>query len=307
MPKFAVDRSIVIQRSSEEVFDKVADFAHWREWSPWLCAEPNATVTVSDNSNSIGSKYAWEGKIVGAGELEHESLSPGSRIEDKIRFFKPFKSESNVVFDFEPDDNGTKVTWKMQGALPWFMFWMKPMMQSLISMDYERGLKMLKEWIETGQIKSKTENKGVQNIGPLCMAGVRRISKLSEVSKWMGGDLKIAKQKLDEQSIQINGCMAVYHKFNLRTQQMEYTSGYITSDVVDVPGLNTWNIGNARALRCDHIGSYGHLGNGWFAANQIARNTKLKQSSAGAFEIYRNDPESVAEEDLVTEIYLPLK
>ena len=37
-----------------------------------------------------------------------------------------------------------------------FLFWMRRQMELFIGMDYERGLKMLKEWIETGQILSTT-------------------------------------------------------------------------------------------------------------------------------------------------------
>ena len=35
----------------------------------------------------------------------------------------------------------------MRGALPWFLFWMRPAMETFIGMDYERGLKMLKDWL----------------------------------------------------------------------------------------------------------------------------------------------------------------
>lgn len=308
MPKFSVSRSITIEKHPDEVFDIVSDFGTWTQWSPWLCAEPDAEVKVSTDSASIGAKYSWNGKIVGAGELQHDRLEKGKRIEDTIRFLKPFKSQSDVSFDFEPVAAGTKTTWNMNGSLPWFMFWMKPMMESFIGMDYERGLKMLKEWMETNRIKSKSESKGVQSVGPLNMSGIRRTSKLSEIAAFMEKDLHNAKQKLEQNDVAILGCMSVYHNFKIKTQIMDYTSGFVTQGSVDVPGLSNWNIGNVNALRVDHTGSYDHLGNAWFAANQIARNTPgMKQSKAGAFEVYKNDPTDTAEEDLITEIYLPLK
>ena len=37
---------------------------------------------------------------------------------------------------------------------------MKPQMETFIGMDYERGLKMLKEWIETDKIESMTRVRG---------------------------------------------------------------------------------------------------------------------------------------------------
>ena len=47
MPRFHVQRSIQINASPEEVFNTVADFGTWTKWSPWLCSEPDAKVTVT--------------------------------------------------------------------------------------------------------------------------------------------------------------------------------------------------------------------------------------------------------------------
>ena len=308
MPKYSVARSIHIDSDPNSVFDKVSDFSTWTTWSPWLCAEPDAKVTVSENSNSVGSSYAWEGEITGSGELEHLRLEPGRFIEDEIRFLKPWKSISKVGFQFEPAQNGTKVTWTMDGSLPWFMFWMLPMMEPFIGMDYDRGLAMMKEWIETGKIRSETQNKGVVKVGPLRMAGVHRTCEFKKIPENMAVDYEKCTALFEKNGLPTDkGMMAVYHRFNIKKQIMEYTCGYMVDGPVDLPELNEWEIGTAQALRVDHIGSYDHLGNGWSAANQIVRYKKLKQSKAGTFEIYRNTPADTPPEELVTEIYLPLK
>ena len=69
-------------------------------------------------------------------------------------------------------------------------------MEVFIGMDYERGLKMLKEWIETGQVLSKTTIPGVESVGPLRMAGVRKTCPISEVGPSMGAAFAEATQKL---------------------------------------------------------------------------------------------------------------
>ena len=135
MPKFNITRSIQINAPQQKVFDTVADYGTWTSWSPWLCAEPDAKVTVSDDSNSVGSGYSWDGEVVGAGELEHLKLVGCERIEDEIRLLKPWKSTSQVSFDVKQVVDGSELVWSMAGSLPWFMFWMKPMMQTLIGMD----------------------------------------------------------------------------------------------------------------------------------------------------------------------------
>ncbi len=310
MPKFHVQRSTTIEASLDKVFEVVSDYSTWTTWSPWLCAEPTAKVTVSEDSTSVGSTYAWEGEITGAGEMEHLQLEPGVHIEDEIRFLKPWKSVSKVSFDFESAGDGTKITWHMNGSMPWYMFWMIPMMEPYIGMDYERGLKMLKEWIETGEIQTKTNIRGVESIGPLRVAGVRKTCSFDNIGTSMKEAFEEASGKFEEQSISIEGHgISIYHDMNMKAKTFDYTSGFVLGDSVgEVPaGLSTWSIPSVQALVTEHHGRYDHLGNAWSAANQHARYKKLKQSKAGAFEIYTNDCDTTPPAELETIIYLPLK
>ena len=309
MPKFSASRSITIESDPITVFNKVSDFDNWTTWSPWLVAEPDAKVEVSADSNSVGSIYQWDGNVVGAGELEHMQLEPGKRIGAEIRFKRPWKSQSDVAFNFEQVSGGTEVTWSMNGALPWFMFWMIPMMEPFIGMDYDRGLRMLKEWIETGKINSDTQCKDVQEVGPIRMAGVRGTSSVREIAAMSSRASEEAKAKLEQHGVSTDGVgISAYHDFKIKKQLMEFTSGFEVDQPVDIPGVENWSIERTHALRIDHVGSYGHLGNGWYAANQIAQAKKLKKKKrVASFEIYRNIGQDVAVDELITEIYLPLK
>lgn len=62
MPKLFVKKSITVNQPIEKVNKFLADFNNWRIWSPWLLAEPEAQVTVTE----YGSRYAWTGNRVGA-------------------------------------------------------------------------------------------------------------------------------------------------------------------------------------------------------------------------------------------------
>ena len=309
MPRFEVVRSIEIEAPPQRVFDTVADFGTWTTWSPWLCAEPTADVTVSENPNSVGSLYTWNGDLVGQGEIEHRRLEPPRSIEEELRFIKPWKSQSDVDFEITPVGEGSRLEWRMRGSLPWFMFWMKSQMEAFISMDYDRGLSMLKQLIETGHIHSTTRIEGVVNIGPLHVAGVRKTCAIKDIGPSMDAAIDEAREKLPAAGLSIDGeLISVYHNFKMKEQVFDYTSGFILAGPADsAPGLSTWSMPASKALRVDHVGSYSNLGNSWSAANQYARYKKLKQSKVGAFEIYKNDPHSVDESELLTEIYLPLR
>ena len=88
---------------------------------------------------------------------------------------------------------------------------------------------------------------------------------------------------------------------------MEFTAGFMVDQSVDIPGIDNCSIGHTKAFRVDHIGCFGHLGNGWYAGNQNVQAKKLKKKRTPSFEIYRNANQDVPVEELVTEIYLPLK
>lgn len=311
MPRYEVQRSIVINAIPERVFETVADFGTWTTWSPWLCAEPDAQVTVTDDPNSIGSVYSWQGDLVGVGEIEHQYFEPGSLIEEELRFFKPFRSKAKVSFQFEPADEGTRVTWTMQGSMPWFLFFMTSMMKSLIGMDYDRGLKMLKEFIETGEVLSTTTIVGVEPVGPLQMAGVRRSCTLAEIGPAMTSAFEEVKEKFCQLGLPDDGggAISVYLNVDMKNQEFDFISGFLLPESFDgsLGGLTRWSTPQVNAFRVDHTGRYDHVGNAWTAAHQVARCRKHKIRKSGTFEIYRNDPDQTASADLKTEVYLPLK
>jgi predicted transcriptional regulator YdeE len=310
MPKFHVQRSTVINDTPENVFAKVADFGTWPIWSPWLCAEPSAQVTIPEDASSVGAVYSWKGEIVGEGEMERIQLQPPRLVENEIRFTKPWKSRSEVTLELEPSGAGTKITWHMNGSMPWFMFWMIPQMEVFIGMDYERGLEMLKEWIETGTILSKTSIRGVESVGPLKMAGIRKTTSIGEVASSMKDAYGEAEAAFCKGGLAIEEAgISVYHKFDMKAGTFDYTAGWIIPNSTETisNGLSSWSIPTVNALRVDHLGSYDNVGNGWSAAHQVSRYKKLKQSKVGTFEIYRNDPGKTEPADLQTEIYMPLK
>lgn len=311
MPKIQLERSILIKAEPQRVFEVLADYQTWTTWSPWLIADPEATVTVSKNPAAVGSTYHWIGTVTGEGQLEHKLLKPGQLIEDELNFIKPFKSFAKTAFHLRPEQAATRVSWTMDTSLPWFMFWMVPMMKTFIGMDYQRGLTMLKDWMETGAIPSKSKVHGSEKVEPFRMAGIAASSPVDTVGPAMDKTFAAARSAFKSLGIPINSDMiSVYTKFRIKEGIFEYICGYVIPDDVQIPAgsnLTVWKMPTSKAFRVEHIGSYRHLGNGWSIANQVARYRKLKQCRTGTYEIYRTTPPQTPEAELVTDIYLPLK
>jgi predicted transcriptional regulator YdeE len=184
------------------------------------------------------------------------------------------------------------------------------MMESFIGMDYERGLRMLKELIETGSIQLQTIVKGVVPADPLTMLGVSDKCRVAEVGSSMDAAFKQATQLFQQYHLSTDGGMiSVYRCFDMKVGTFSYISGYVvpesTKSLSDV--LTKWMLPAGNAFCVEHIGSSNHFGNAWNVANQIARYKKLKQSKVGTFELYRTTPPDTPDAELRTEIYLPLR
>ncbi|MCC9644015.1 SRPBCC family protein [Rhodopirellula sp. JC740] len=319
MPAFHIQRSQCIDADVQDVYDAVVDYSTWTRWSPWLQVDPEAEVNVSEPSNKIGATYHWNGELVGEGSMTHSQLEPPKNAASKasmkadLAFIKPFKSESKVEFEIEPmmtdGRPGSKITWHMRGKLPWFLFWMKSMMEVFVGMDYERGLLMFKQFVETGEVLSKLEIQGVVNEPERMVIGQRGGCTMDDLGEHMTATLNRVKPHYDSSDARVHDWASLYHTTSdLRKRWFDYTAGYLADAGTPVPNDCVADIAPAgKFLLVRHIGDYAHMGNAWSGGIQYIRYKKLKMAKAVGYEIYRNDPETTETKDLITDVYIALK
>lgn len=145
--EFRVRRSLEIDAPVGQVFAAIVDFKSWPMWSPWLMHEADARIDYSDDYQAEGGYYSWDGKVVGAGRLSHESIQPHRRIQQRIEFLRPFKSVNQVNWEFEERDGKTVVTWEMVGRMPFLFRFMTKRMEPMIGRDYDLGLALLNGYL----------------------------------------------------------------------------------------------------------------------------------------------------------------
>ena len=97
MPVWNVQKSIEIDAPVSNVYQIVSDYRTWTTWSPWLNAEPQANVDISNTSNQVGSTYHWSGSVVGQGRLEHPKLDKDLLAQERWAFIKTQKSDSPLL------------------------------------------------------------------------------------------------------------------------------------------------------------------------------------------------------------------
>ncbi|MBK1828607.1 SRPBCC family protein [Haloferula rosea] len=305
MPEFHVEESIEIAASPDDVFRTVRDFKSWRAWSPWLLAEPDTKLDYSAD----GSSYSWDGQITGAGSMTVVHEDPPHSIDCELRFLRPWKSTNTTAFRLQATDTGTRVTWTMRGSLPLFLFFMKRKMSAFVAADYSRGLAMLKDRIETGDIGFSLDFLGIEAQPECQYLGVRSQCPIPEIGSSMEQAMGKLASQAEAAGIEPSGApFSIYLDWDPVAGRAAYIVGFpVEAIAARAPeGCTFGCIPATDTFRIRHTGAYRHLGNAWAAgmmhqqAKAFSPNRKIPP-----FEIYGNDPQSTPEEELVTTLHFP--
>ncbi len=306
---FKVDQSTIIEKDVSEVYSSIADFKQWPVWSPWLCQEPACDYSVDGEPGTVGHKQNWNGTFIGSGSMQLASATENESLDYQLNFIKPWKSKAQVGFKLSPEGNGTRVTWWMDGNLPFFLFFMKNKMQGFVGGDYRRGLSMLKEHLENGEVPTAVSVEGSVDRPGFHYFGKRNSCSISEIGEAMRADLTGLSKMVDDLTLAkpVN-ILTLYHDFDMGKGICEYTTGF-AYDSAQQPrdGYATGELPSHKALLVKHTGPYRHVGNAWAAAMGCARANHKINGSLPMYEIYANDPHAVAENEIETEVYVPIK
>lgn len=269
--------------------------------------EPGAKVDVGSDAKS----FSWEGDRVGAGNMKVISEEVNQSVSFDLNFLKPWKSTAKTKFELKNNGDSTEVTWIMNSSLPFFMFWMKKMMLAFISMDYDRGLALLKDYVEDGEIHSKLEFKGETAYAGCNYIGFKNSCAIKSMGDSMKNDFNKLHSYASEHGDNIDGPpLTIYHKWDMVKGQVEYTSGFPMKEISkDLPSdMISGSIPDTKVYSLAHTGPYTHLGNAWSTLYTMQRNKEFKlNKQADPFEVYVSNPEEVTANELVTVINFPIQ
>ncbi|MBU2865071.1 SRPBCC family protein [Reinekea forsetii] len=309
MPAYHVEESIFINKQPAELIAYLSDFTSWPTWSPWLVMEPNCPVSYQGTQGEVGAGYHWQGDLTGEGKMTLKEKSDKELVID-LQFIKPFKSFATATFKIGPEGDGSKVTWLLDAKLPFFLFFMKKMLEQTLSMDYVRGLKMLKSLLETGSIASKMELIGQRlqaTMHYIALAGEAKIDGLGEL---ITSDYEKLNALFKERGISPVGApISLYESMDMETSLCKVRNLFpIAKPVaVEAPFICD-SIAESKTYVVKHVGDYQFIGNAWSYAMFSARHNKVKiKKMPAGFEAYLNDPHEVSAEHLETEIVLFVK
>ncbi|MBC7848895.1 MAG: SRPBCC family protein [Chitinophagaceae bacterium] len=153
---YAIQRSIVIDKPVDEVYNYLRHIRNQDHFSKWVMTDPQMKKTFTGADGTVGFIYAWDGnKKAGKGEQEIKKLTTNKEIQLEVRFERPFKAVATTPFILESEagnSNQTIVKWGMKSAMPWpmnaAMLFMN--IENMLAKDLEISLGNLKRIIEQG-------------------------------------------------------------------------------------------------------------------------------------------------------------
>jgi hypothetical protein len=148
---YTVQRSTTIEAPPARVYEQLADFHNWVNWSPWEEIDPALRRTYSGAGSGTGAAYAWSGnRKAGQGRMEITEAIEPSKVQIELFFEKPFKARNETVFSVRPEGKGSVVTWTMIGkrTLMTRVMGIFVSMEKFLGPDFEKGLAKLKTTAE---------------------------------------------------------------------------------------------------------------------------------------------------------------
>ena len=316
---FALPRTHSVEVSTEidahpaTVFALVNDFRRFALWAPWADTDPNARFIYSGNGRGEGATVTWDGAIIGSGtqsitesrpyEYVGIVMNPGEAGEARSWFrLAPGTGTTIIHWGFEAD-YGMNIVGRYFGS----------MLGSVVARDYQSGLDNLKELAETlpSADFSDVEIEHIV-VEPVEIAYLQTTSRPepAAISEAMRQAYFEILTFIDEHGLQDAGApLSITRTFS--GSELVFDSAIPVRGVTDATprDSSTVKLGmtyGGPVIRVRHIGSYRDLSAthrkiaAYLAALGIERN-------GAAWESYVSDPGKIAEKDLLTYVYYPIK
>ncbi len=146
-----VEKSITINRSSQEVFNFLRITKNQELFSVWNMKDPGKETTSTGTDGTEGFVYTWNSKDknVGAGSQKITKITDGQRIEYELNFERPMKNTGTSKFIIESlSADQTNVIWDFRGPTRFPMSLFTGIIKKMLGKDIAQSLENLKVKLE---------------------------------------------------------------------------------------------------------------------------------------------------------------
>jgi hypothetical protein len=148
--RFEVRRSASIRAPADKIFPLINDLRAFNTWNPFDKKDPSVKGNYSGPESGKGAAYAFESSQAGSGRLEIAEAAPPSRVTMRLVMSKPLAADNRVQFTLQPQGDATRVTWAMDGDVPFVgkIIHLFVDMDKMVGQEFAAGLADLKAQAE---------------------------------------------------------------------------------------------------------------------------------------------------------------
>ena len=316
LPKTAhVERSVTIARPPCTVFALVNSFKLFNQWSPWAAMDPNAKYAYEGPEMGVGAvmKWASDKKEVGSGSQTIVASEPFKLVKTKLDFGP--QGVADGFFKIAAGDGGTMLTWGFDTAFGSNIVarYFGLVMDSMVGKDFEKGLAALKKLAESlpetdwSDLDVKTAE--VQPVTIAYVAGTT-----SQDNQAMGKALQAAFQAdvrfVRRHKLKMDGApIAITKAWTKDTYSFEAGVPIAAAPATKLPGRSSVRIGTTyggRVVQAVHHGPYENLSQTYEKLMTYIAAYGMTENGS-SWEEYVTDPSQTPPEQLVTNVYFPIK
>ena len=174
-------------------------------------------------------------------------------------------------------------------------------------MDYDRGLRMLKSQLETGQVLSLLTDLGSRKQNEVSYIGLSGAGTISDLGPMMQSHVARLYEMAEQENLSVTGELFCYYlSMDMKQGYFEFiTCLPVKTGVVATGEFVAGTIPESETYVIEHKGEYQFLGNAWSYAMNLTRynGIKVKTQPLGIVR-YLDNPSDTDKADLLTEVIL---
>ena len=309
--KVQVTRTVTIDRPAKMVYKTANSMHTFNDWSPWAKIDPEAKYQFSGPANGVGSKMSWQGnEEVGSGSQEIIAAEPYKMIKSELYFDGQGDDPAWATISIKDMGESSEVSWvfdaDFNGNILGRYFGM--MMDGMLGPQYETGLQNLKAVVESKPVYDfsgfSVEQVEAQNILFVSTAG--QITE--DLSAVMAAAYDQITTFMDANGIEMAGMpMTITRHWGEVIWEFDaaipVSINAIEGETGDIQLGQTYA---GKVVKYIQKGSYDQAEASYELLDAYLADQEL-ETNGDPWEVYANDHETVAEADILTYIYQPIK
>ena len=309
--KVHLERSVEINRDKATVFNVINSLGNFNKWSPWYELDVNAEYSLSGPQAGVGSKLEWHGNE-SVGDGVNEIIESVENDHTKTRmFFGKSDAPAYSVISLTQNGDKTKVTWAFENDFGMNVFYryFGLVIEDMIAPDYEKGLKKLKTYVESLP-KNDFSALSIVTTPKQAVYTFESSATIGEddISKIIGDAYQKIISFLVANNIEMSGSPKIIN-LNFEEKYFDFLAAIpvANNEKEDESGIiKASQMYAGKAIKLIHKGSYKNFKKSYEMLNEYLAYNKLEKNG-NSWEDYVTDPAKVAESDLITHIYQPIK